>query len=197
MSLDISGSPYELFADWFQEAQQKESADPNAMALATATVGGMPSVRMVLLKGWSEKGFVFYTNLESRKGVELHDNPNVALCFHWKSLEKQIRIEGPVELVDEAQADAYFNSRPRDSQIGAWASKQSRPYEQADALAQRFESYRAKFSTLETIPRPPFWSGYIVKPDLFEFWVNHVNRLHERIEYKRVEDEWSGGWIYP
>lgn len=197
MSLDISGSPYEIFADWFQEAQRNEPADPNAMALATASAAGMPSVRMVLLKGWSTQGFVFYTNLESRKGQELQDNPNAALCFHWKSLEKQIRIEGPVEPVDEGQADAYFNSRPRDSQIGAWASRQSRPYEQEDALALRFESYKDKFKEHETIPRPPFWSGYVVKPVRFEFWVNHVNRLHERIEFIQEQDKWSGNWIYP
>jgi pyridoxamine 5'-phosphate oxidase len=176
--------PLELFKQWFDEAKRREPNDPNAMALATVDAGGLPDVRMVLLKGVDESGFVFYTNLESAKGEELAANPKAALCFHWKSLERQVRVRGPVIAVGAEEADAYFATRPKDSQIGAWASRQSRPLEGRFALEKEVARYAAKYA-LATVPRPPHWSGFRVQPLSIEFWRAHVFRLHERLRYRR------------
>ena len=171
--------PFEIFRSWFAEAQEKELNDPNAVAVATADAQGRPSVRMVLMKSWDEAGFVFYTNLESRKGRELAENPNVSLLFHWKSLRRQVRIEGKAEPVSDAEADAYFASRPRDSQIGAWASDQSRPLDGRATFLGRIAKEAARFG-LGAVPRPRHWSGFRVVPERIEFWEDRSFRLHER-----------------
>lgn len=189
-------NPFNLFAAWFAEAEGSEPNDPNAMTLATATPDGRPSARMVLLKGWDESGFVFYTNLESRKGTELAANAQVALLFHWKSLRRQIRIEGPAAPVTEAEADAYYASRPRLSRLGAWASDQSRPLESRATLVARVAALEAKY-VLGDIPRPPHWSGYRVRPDYFEFWRDMPFRLHDRQTYTRAGGGWAPGRLFP
>ncbi len=188
--------PFEHFQRWFAKAEKAEPNDPNAMAVASATPEGRPSVRMVLLKEWDRRGFVFYTNLESRKGDELRTNPFAALLFHWKSLKRQIRIEGPVSLVAEAEADAYFTSRARSSRLGAWASQQSRPLRSRTTLLRRVAEYEATYFG-GAVPRPPFWSGYRVEPEHFEFWRDMPFRLHERLVYTRAEGGWNTERLYP
>ncbi|MGE3773578.1 MAG: pyridoxamine 5'-phosphate oxidase [Gammaproteobacteria bacterium] len=188
--------PIERFAAWLADAEAREPNNPGAMSVATADADGRPSLRMVLLRGFDARGFVFYTNLDSRKGRELRERPYAALCFHWKSLDRQVRIEGPVEAVGTEEADAYFASRPKDSQIGAWASKQSQ------ALTTRFEleSRVAKYGLLYGIgkvPRPPFWSGYRVLPDAIEFWEERPFRLHDRTLYRRSADGWTTTKLFP
>ncbi|MDO8606057.1 MAG: pyridoxamine 5'-phosphate oxidase [Phaeospirillum sp.] len=189
-------APLPLFHDWMAEAEAHETNDPNAMALATVDAAGRPSVRMVLLKAAEESGFVFYTNLESRKGRELAENPFAALCFHWKSLRRQIRVEGPIEPVAEAEADAYFASRARASQIGAWASSQSRPLTGRFELEKRVGEFAARFG-LGKVPRPPHWSGFRLVPDRIEFWHDRPFRLHDRFVYIRDERGWKLEHLYP
>ena len=192
--------PFALFAEWMAEAEASEPNDPNAMALATVDPDGMPSCRMVLLKGWDRTGFVFYTNLESRKGQALAAHPKAALLFHWKSLRRQIRIQGPVSPVDPAEADAYYTSRPRASRIGAWASRQSRPLEGRFALEKRVAEYTARFG-LGDIPRPDFWSGFRIAPLHMEFWRDGAFRLHDRLTFSRDTAEtgqsWSKAKLFP
>ena len=189
--------PFALFDDWFAAARASEPNDPEAMALATADRDGRPSVRMVLLKGHDARGFVFYTNDESRKGGELAANRHASLLFHWKSLRRQIRIEGPVERVAEAEADAYFASRGRDSQLGAWASDQSRPLSDRAAFMARFEEMKARFAGGE-VPRPPHWGGYRVVPRAIEYWSDGANRLHvRRLFVARADGGWDEGLLYP
>jgi pyridoxamine 5'-phosphate oxidase len=192
-----SAEPFELFASWFKDAEKSEPNEPNAMALATVDKGGLPDVRMVLLKGFDHNGFVFYTNLESRKGTELAQNMKAALCFHWKSLRRQVRVRGPVERVSDAEADAYFASRPRGSRIGAWASKQSRPLESRFALEKAVAEYTAKYP-LGEIPRPPHWSGFRIVPQMIEFWADRQFRLHDRVVFDRTaEGGWKKARLYP
>jgi pyridoxamine 5'-phosphate oxidase len=192
----MTTDPLELFADWFAQARETEINDSNAVALATADASGRPSVRMVLLKGFDERGFVFYTNRESRKAAELAANPQAALLFHWKSLRRQVRIEGPVSLSSDAESDAYFASRSRDSQLGAWASDQSRPLDERATFEQRYEAMRRRFDG-QPVPRPPHWGGYRVAPDRIEFWQDREHRLHERRLFERVEGGWREGLLYP
>jgi pyridoxamine 5'-phosphate oxidase len=188
--------PYALFAEWMAEATKTEPNDPNAMCLATATPDGRPSARMVLLKVQDARGFVFYTNLESRKGGELAANPHAALCFHWKTLQRSVRVEGRVEAVTDAEADAYYASRHRSSRIGAWASRQSRPLEGRWALEKAVAEYTLKFG-LGEIPRPAFWSGFRILPARIEFWRDMPFRLHERRVFLAEGEAWREEALYP
>jgi pyridoxamine 5'-phosphate oxidase len=188
--------PYARFAAWLAEATQSEPNDPNALCLATATPDGRPSARMVLLKDVDPRGFVFYTNLESRKGGELAANPHAALCFHWKTLQRSVRVEGPVEPVSAAEADAYYASRARGSRIGAWASRQSRPLEGRWALEKAVAEYTVKFGIGE-IPRPEFWSGFRVLPQRIEFWRDMPFRLHDRQVFLKDGEGWRIEALYP
>jgi pyridoxamine 5'-phosphate oxidase len=188
--------PIALFDSWFAEAREAESDEPNAMALATATSEGKPSVRMVLLKAHGPGGFTFYTHYRSRKGEEIASNPSVALLFHWKSLCRQVRIEGSAERVPAEEADAYFATRGRDSQIGAWASDQSQPLPDRATFEARYEEMKQKFAGME-VPRPRDWSGFRVVPEVMEFWTAREHRLHERRLFTRTAKGWTEGLLYP
>jgi pyridoxamine 5'-phosphate oxidase len=192
----MATDPHNLFQEWLAEARLSEPNDPEAMALGTADPVGRPSVRMVLLKGHDQRGFVFYTNLDSRKGAELAANPEAALLFHWKSLRRQVRVQGSVEAVGEEEADAYFATRGRDSQLGAWASDQSRPLDARSTFEARFEEVRTRFEGGQ-VPRPPRWSGFRVVPREIEFWNDRAHRLHERRLFTRTAGGWEEGLLYP
>ena len=188
--------PYSLFGTWLKDAEASEPNDPNALALATVDADGMPNVRMVLLKGFDQDGFVFYTNYESRKGTELLGQKKAAMVFHWKSLRRQIRVRGNIETVTDAEADAYFETRARGSRIGAWASKQSRPLESRFALERAVAEYTIKFG-IGHIPRPAHWSGFRLKPISIEFWADRPFRLHDRVEFTRAGEGWEKVRMYP
>ena len=188
--------PFETFSQWLGEATKNEPDNPTAVALATADASGAPSVRMVLLKGFDERGFVFYSNTESRKGRELAENPRAALCFHWKTLARQVRIEGAVTPVSDEEADAYYASRARDSRIGAWASKQSTAMSGRFDLEVAVAKYAAKYA-IGDVPRPPFWSGYRIAAERLEFWTDKPFRLHERLIYERDGEGWRNQILFP
>jgi len=192
----MATDPFALFDEWLAEARTSEINDPEAMALATADASGQPSVRMVLLKGHGPDGFVFYTNEQSAKGEDLAANPRAALLFHWKSLRRQVRIEGKVERVPDAQADVYFATRARDSQLGAWASDQSRRLDSRQTFESRFEEVKRRFEG-DDVPRPPHWRGYRVVPERIEFWLDRPHRLHERRLFTRDGEGWTEGLLYP
>jgi pyridoxamine 5'-phosphate oxidase len=192
----MADDPHALFDRWLAQARQSEPNDSEAMALATAAADGRPSARIVLLKGHDPRGFAFYTNSQSRKGDELAANPQAALLFHWKSLRRQVRIEGRVEPVGALEADAYFASRSRDSQLGAWASDQSRPLISRDAFEDRYARLVSSYEGMD-VPRPPFWWGYRLVPDRIEFWTDRPHRLHQRRLFTRAGEGWTEGLLYP
>ena len=195
--LDLD-DPFELFEKWFVEAKNKEINDPNALALGTASKEGIPSVRMVLLKGFDKNGFVFYTNLNSQKGNEIKENPNAAMCFHWKSLLRQIRIVGTLRQVEDKVADNYYNSRAYESRIGAWASKQSSILKSRNELLDNIENFKKKYKNKESVPRPSHWSGWNLKPSSIEFWLDGDNRIHERLKYNLDKDNiWIKSLLSP
>jgi len=188
--LDLD-DPFQLFKEWMEKAKKSEPNDPNAVALATSSKNNIPSVRMVLLKDFNENGFVFYTNLSSQKGNDLKENPNAAMCFHWKSLLRQIRIVGKISLVSNKVADEYYSSRAYESQIGAWASKQSQELKTRDELIKSIQNYKKKFDNETNVPRPSHWSGWNLFPESIEFWLDGDNRIHERLKYTKNN---SGNW---
>ncbi|MDC0046592.1 pyridoxamine 5'-phosphate oxidase [Candidatus Pelagibacter sp.] len=190
--------PIQLFDNWMKEAKKSEPNDPNAVALATANKNNFPSVRMVLLKNFNQNGFVFYTNLESQKGSDLKENPNVAMCFHWKSLLRQIRVSGTVSLVSNKVADEYYNSRSYESRIGAWASKQSKELKDRKQLISSIEDYKKKYYDKNNVPRPNYWSGWNLSPSSIEFWLDGDNRIHERLKYtKNFNGQWTQSLLSP
>ena len=189
--LDLD-NPFELFEKWFEEAKSKEINDPNALALGTANKKGIPSVRMVLLKDFDKNGFVFYTNLNSQKGNEIKENPNATMCFHWKSLLRQIRINGRLKQVDDKIADNYYKTRAYESRIGAWASKQSSILKSREELLNSLEDYKKKYNDKDNVPRPDYWSGWNLKPKSIEFWLDGDNRIHERLKYSLDK---NNNWI--
>ena len=195
--LDLD-DPFELFEKWFVEAKKKEINDPNALSLGTANKEGFPSVRMVLLKGFDKNGFVFYTNLNSQKGNELKANPNASMCFHWKSLLRQIRIVGTLKLVDDKTADDYYKTRAYESRIGAWASKQSSVLKSRNELLNSLENFKKKYNDKDNVPRPDHWSGWNLKPSSIEFWLDGDNRIHERLKYTLDKNNsWSKNLLSP
>ena len=195
--LDLD-DPIHLFDTWMEEAKKTEPNDPNAVALATSSQNNIPSVRMVLLKDFNQNGFVFYTNLDSQKGHELKQNPNVAMCFHWKSLLRQIRVNGTVSLVPNEVADDYYNSRSYESRIGAWASKQSKELKDREQLDNSIEEYKKKYADKNKVPRPNYWSGWNLSPSSIEFWLDGDNRIHERLKYtKNSKGEWIRSILSP
>ena len=189
--------PMELFKLWMIEAEKNEINDPNALSLATTSNKNEPSVRMVLLKGLSPKGFVFYTNLNSPKSHELKENPKAAMCFHWKSFNRQIKIIGSVTQVDDTEADLYFNSRPYESKIGAWASDQSNTMKERFELLKKIEDFKKKYKNKQNVPRPPHWSGWCLRPSSIEFWLHRDNRIHERLRYNKTTNGWEKEILYP
>ena len=194
MDLD---DPLELFRLWMVEAEKSEINDPNALSLATANKNNEPSVRVVLLKGLSQKGFVFYTNLNSQKSNNLKENPKAEMCFHWKSLQRQVRISGSVNQVDDKEADLYFNSRHYESRIGAWASDQSKKMNDRDEFLKKLDQLKIKYKDKNKVPRPKFWSGWCLNPSLIEFWLGDKYRIHERLKYNRILNNWEKEILYP
>ncbi|MEP2987544.1 MAG: pyridoxamine 5'-phosphate oxidase [Parasphingorhabdus sp.] len=192
----MSNDPFSLFDSWFKEARETELNDGNAMTIATVNADGQPAARMVLLKGHGPDGFIFYTNQQSRKAADIAANAKAAILFHWKSLRRQIRIEGSLSTVDDAVADAYFATRSRDSQLGAWASDQSQPLDNRTTFEARYEEVKAKFEGGD-VSRPPHWSGYCLTPGRFEFWQDREHRLHERRTFESSSDGWTEGLLYP
>ena len=191
-------NPIELFNEWFNEAKKTEINDPNALALATSSKDGAPSVRIVLLKGFDQNGFVIYTNLDSKKSIDIKSNPNAAMCFHWKSLLRQIRITGQITKVSNKDADIYFQSRDYESRIGAWASKQSSVLKNREELYQEIESYKKKYSDKNNVPRPSNWSGWNLNPNEIEFWLDGKNRIHQRLKYiKKQNGNWNRSLLSP
>lgn len=190
-------NPYQLFEQWLEDAKKSEPNDPEAMSLATVGADGMPSVRMVLLKGLDARGFVFFTNSTSRKGQQLAATRKAALCFHWKSLRRQVRVEGAVETVSDAESDAYFNSRPKGSRIGAWASHQSQPLDSRATLESRVKKLEEQYTDNDNVPRPPHWLGYRIKPVHIEFWQDGASRLHDRFVFTEVSGVWVAERQYP
>ncbi len=196
MGIPDTLDPIALFAEWYGEAMTCGVKNPTSVALATCDDNNRPSARMVLLKGFDEHGFVFYTNLESRKGRDMLANPHAAMCFYWPPLDRQVRVEGPVEPVSDDEADAYFVTRPREARIGAWASPQSRPLETRFALEKQVAKFALKFAAGK-VPRPRFWSGFRISPERIEFWRHGVFRLHDRVEFRRTPDGWARQRLFP
>ena len=190
-------NPIVLFKKWFAVAEKSEINDPNALSLATSSSDGMPSVRMVLLKGLSEKGFVFYTNFNSKKGSDLKKNPKASMCFHWKSLRRQIRISGKTVVIENKEADEYYNSRAYGSRIGAWASSQSQTMNNRNEFINKIKEFEKKYPDQKNVPRPPHWSGWRVEPDSIEFWLEIKNRIHERLNYRKENGKWLREILYP
>jgi len=189
--------PFVVFKHWMLEAEKNEINDPNAVALATVNESNQPDVRMVLLKEFDSNGFIFFTNLNSKKGTDLTKVPKASMCFHWKSILRQVRIAGTISLISDTEADKYFNSRPYLSKIGAWSSNQSSPMENRDAFLKKIEEYKNKFKDQNNIPRPKHWSGYLLSPNRIEFWKDVEGRLHQRLEYLKVSNSWKKQILYP
>ncbi len=190
-------NPIVLFKKWFADAEKSEINDPNALSVATSNLKGVPSVRMVLLKGLSDKGFVFYTNLNSKKGNDLKNNPNASMCFHWKSIRRQVRVSGKVSIVDNEEADKYFSSRDYGSRIAAWASSQSEKMESRNDFLKKIKEFEKKYPDKKNVPRPSHWSGWRVKPQEIEFWLEVKNRTHQRLNYVFKEGSWVKEILYP
>ena len=189
--------PLVVFKEWMSEAEKNEINDPNAVALATVNESNQPDVRMVLLKEYNKNGFIFFTNLNSKKGSDLKEIPKASMCFHWKSLLRQVRISGDVSLISDDEADKYFYSRPYLSKIGAWSSSQSKPMETRDALLNQIDEYKNKFTDQNNVPRPDHWSGFLLSPKKIEFWKDVEGRLHQRLEYSKVSNSWKRQILYP
>ena len=201
LGLDVcfqdEANPIVLFKKWFAVAEKNEINDPNALSLATSSLDGISSVRMILLKDLSDKGFVFYTNFDSKKGDDLKNNPNASICFHWKSIRRQIRVSGKVSVVDKEEADKYFSSRDYGSKISAWASSQSKVMKNRNELLEKIKEFEKKFSDKNNVPRPPHWSGWRIIPNQIEFWLEAKNRSHERLNYKKENGKWIKEVLYP
>ena len=194
MDLD---DPLELFKIWMSEAEKNEINDPNALSLATTNKNNEPSVRMVLLKELNQKGFVFYTNLNSPKSEDLKQNPRASMCFHWKSLQRQVRISGGINQIEDKEADIYFNSRPYESKIGAWASDQSKAMNTREEFLKKINEFKVKYKDKNNVPRPKYWSGWILNPSIIEFWLGDEFRIHERLKYKKISNNWKKEILYP
>jgi len=197
LCFEDEANPVDLFKKWFAVAEKSEINDPNALSIATSSKNGIPSVRMVLLKGLSDKGFVFYTNVNSKKGNDLKNNPNASMCFHWKSIRRQVRISGKVTVVDKDEADKYFSSRDYGSKISAWASSQSKEMKNRDEFLNKIKEYEKKFPKENNVPRPPHWLGWRILPDEIEFWLEAKNRSHQRLIYKKENEKWIKRILYP
>ncbi len=201
LGLDVcfedSANPIDLFKKWFAAAEKSETNDPNALSLATSSSNGISSVRMILLKGLSDEGFVFYTNFNSKKGNDLNNNPNASMCFHWKSIRRQIRVSGKVSVVDKEEADKYFSSRDYGSKISAWASSQSKVMKNRNELLDKIKEFEKKFPDKNNVPRPPHWSGWRIIPNEIEFWSEVKNRSHQRLNYRKENGKWIQEILYP